>query len=612
MRKMMVLLLIVAMAWCHETMAQKYVVFALKGNVELVTGQGRRPLKVNDALMPQSVVNIPYRGVVELIDETAGKQYTLQSVGRGTVSELLKDKNNTVLTLSQKYLSYVKAQLGGKSQSMTARNSDPATVTREMKGDSADNGKGNTFREEYERFKRQARAEYDDFRDKANRKYAEFVRQAWESHDVLPAIPKPKDEERPPVVMPEEDVVKPIEDKPLPIDEVVAPPVPEEQPVPVAPIYEQPIEEEQYVAFTVFGTEMRVRFVSDEERFTLRQCSASAVADAWDQLSSETYNNMVRDCLELRIRLQLCDWAYLQMLQAFAEASLGKGNEATLLMAYIYCQSGYQMRMGMANGRLYMLYASKHLIFESPYFKIDGTDYYPFQCKERQMDICQAGFPQESSMSLLVSKEQRLAWLPSEDRTLTSKRYPEVKATVCVNKNLMEFYNGYPTSIIDENVMTRWAMYANTPLDQKVKERLYPALRETIRDLSKKDAAERLLNWVQTGFVYGYDDEIWGGDRAFFAEESLYYPYCDCEDRAILFSRLVRDLLGLDVLLVFYPGHLSTAVHFDTMVMGDYIELKGKRYTVCDPTFVNGMPVGITPDDMDNQTAKVILLQSAE
>ena len=101
---------------------------------------------------------------------------------------------------------------------------------------------------------------------------------------------------------------------------------------------------------------------------------------------------------------------------------------------------------------------------------------------------------------------------------------------------------------------------------------------------------------------------MWGHDRAFFAEETLFYPYCDCEDRSILFSRLVRDLLGLDVMLVFYPGHLATAVAFNTSVKGDYIDMNGKHYTICDPTYI-GAPIGATMPDMDNKTAKVIVLE---
>ena len=133
-------------------------------------------------------------------------------------------------------------------------------------------------------------------------------------------------------------------------------------------------------------------------------------------------------------------------------------------------------------------------------------------------------------------------------------------------------------------------------------------MREKIAGLSEKDAVERLLNWVQTAFKYEYDEKVWGHDRVFFAEETLYYPYCDCEDRSILLSRLVRDLLGLKVILVYYPGHLAMAVGFTEDVAGDYIIQGGKRYVVCDPTYINA-PVGMTMPDMNNQTARIILLE---
>lgn len=150
-------------------------------------------------------------------------------------------------------------------------------------------------------------------------------------------------------------------------------------------------------------------------------------------------------------------------------------------------------------------------------------------------------------------------------------------------------------------------MYANTPICNEVKNELYPQLKKYIQGRSKLDAAERLLNFVQTAFTYEYDDKVWGGDRAFFAEETLYYPYCDCEDRSILFSHLVRDLLGLKVVLVYYPGHLATAVQFNEEVNGDYLVVNGRKYTICDPTYI-GASIGRTMPQMDNSTAKVIIL----
>ena len=117
-----------------------------------------------------------------------------------------------------------------------------------------------------------------------------------------------------------------------------------------------------------------------------------------------------------------------------------------------------------------------------------------------------------------------------------------------------------------------------------------------------------LLNFVQTSLTYEYDDKVWGGDRAFFPEETLHYPYADCEDRAILFTRLVRDLLQLRAALVYYPGHLAAAVRVtDPAIRGDYLSIGGERYLVCDPTFINA-PIGRTMPGMDNSTAQAIPL----
>lgn len=469
------------------------------------------------------------------------------------------------------------------------------------------NAQTDEFRKSYEDFKQQARKEYDDFRDEANRQYAEFMRQAWQQYKTLPAIPKPKDEEVKPVVMPEEDKDKPIDNKPVVIEDVITPPAPKPQPVPVAPIREQPKPEEKYVVFRFYGTECRVRF-NDNERFKILDCGNDALAKVWETLSGEDYNNTIRDCLEMRIRMKLCDWAYLNMLDVMAKACLGNGNEATMLMAYVYCQSGYKMRLGTVGNRVYLLYGSDHDIYDAAYFYIEGEKFYPFKCNEKQLSICGSSFPKEQALSLMIPERLLLAYDKTNDRTLQSARYPDVKTEVSVNKNLIDFYSSYPASEIGNDFMTRWAMYANTPIEKEVKDGLYTVLKSKIAGQNKKEAAERLLNFVQTAFVYEYDDKVWGHDRAFFSEETLYYPYCDCEDRSILFSRLVRDLLGQDVILVYYPGHLATAVCFDEEVNGDYIMLDGRKFVVCDPTYI-GAPVGLTMPDMDNSGARIILLE---
>ena len=466
----------------------------------------------------------------------------------------------------------------------------------------------NNPRKTYDDFKKQALQKYSDFRTQANEQYAVFLKQAWEQYKALPAIPKPKDETGPPGTIPEEDKDKTIESNPIPIKEVVVPPTPDPQPTPIAPIKEDSQPQERTIDFVYCGTQCRIR-LNKNLNLTLQNCSNEQLSNVWTQLSAEgVLNNTIRDCLAIRVGRNLCDWAYLNLLSSFSKAIYGKSNEATMLTSYIYAQSGYKMRLGRNEQNIYLLYASEHGIYDIAYFDIDGLKFYPFECNKDQLEICDASLPKEKPLSLYIPQSQQFEYKASKLRTLTSKRYPDVQIHVQVNENMIDFYNTYPTSEINNNFMTRWAMYANTPLDEHVKKDLYPALKEKINGMNQLEAANKLLNWVQTAFVYEYDDKVWGHDRAFFAEETLYYPYCDCEDRSILFSRLTRDLLGLETILVFYPGHLASAVCFTENVSGDYISLNGKRYVITDPTYI-GAPVGRTMPDMDNSQAHVILLE---
>ncbi len=475
----------------------------------------------------------------------------------------------------------------------------------------------NTAIEQYNQFKQQAQQEYSYFRKKCNAEYAEFLKQAWESYQAGPVIPKPKDEVVPPVVMPEDDRDKPVEPKPVPIDTVVAPVIeePKPQPLPIAPIYENQQTTDSYLAFSFFGTDGKVR-VPKERTNGLGLLSTSLngdnLAKAWDVLSNGDYDNLIRDCLELRIKHGLSDWAYLLMIRDLSEKYCGgRNNDAIFFMSWIFCQTGYQMRLAIEGNKLYLLFGTKHQIYGMPYYVIDGTYFYPLLHEGERMaegvQICGASFPEEQPLSLFLPSAHSFAEAYGNIRTISSGRYQDMKVSVKTNQNLIKFYSTYPSSMVNDNFITRWAMYANTPMANEIKASMYPQLRSYITGKSQLEAVNMLLNWVQTGLVYEYDDKVWGGDRAFFAEESLNYPYCDCEDRSILFTRLIRDLLGLECILIYYPGHLACAVNFTDNVNGDYIILNGKKFIVTDPTYI-GAPVGRTMPDMNNSTAKVILL----
>ncbi|MBQ2362451.1 MAG: hypothetical protein II287_02445 [Bacteroidaceae bacterium] len=471
-----------------------------------------------------------------------------------------------------------------------------------------------TFRqkqqEDFKRFRNKNQNDYKAFRKRINDEYAAFVERIWKEYKVFKGVPLPDEPAPvPPIVMPEEDKNKPIEDQPVIIEEVVQPIVPEPQPDPIVPVEPQPQPVNKHT-IVFYGTSVGVSLDATNS-FALKNLDEVSIADAWRIMGDGRFDAMVSDCLEMRRKLHLSDWAYLQMLNELATSFWGgQKNEATLMTAYVYSQSGYKMRLAKTDTRIVMLYASKHQIFGKSYFVLDDKDTYYYIMGDQNVDgllICQASFPSEKSMSLCFRENPLFTTCTTTVKNRKSIN-TELECATVSDEHLLNYYSTYPSSMLNDNPMTRWAIYANTPLSNVAKETLYPQLKQAMAALTQTEKVMVLLDWVQNAFVYEYDDKVWGDDRAFFADESLYYPYCDCEDRSILFTRMVRDLIGLPCLLVYYPGHLAAAVCFDEKVNGDYIMVGNNRFIVCDPTYINA-PIGATMPGMDNSSAKVIVLE---
>ncbi|MGM9844567.1 MAG: hypothetical protein ACI30S_10135 [Muribaculaceae bacterium] len=464
----------------------------------------------------------------------------------------------------------------------------------------------------YNAFHNKAQTEYENFRYKANIEYAEFVKKSWQYFEVKQAIDKPKDDQVAPIIMTDNENDRKHESRPISTNPPIIVPKPQPQPQPIYPITPiSPIHEdssEQCVTFEYLNTKCFVRY-GDDINFRIGDVNEFSIANTWVSLSNKSLNNLIIDCLKIREEMKLCDWAYLCMLDKMASSFLHNRDDATLLQAYIFCQSGYKMRLAMDDKQsLILLYATDNIVFGSPFLFLNNKKFYTYNhVDDTKLKVCNVPFNNERDMSLSIDTPPEVNYIPSEERVLKSKRYPDFTIKSNINTSLISFYDSYPTSQLENDAISRWAMYANTQLDSNVKQHIYSQIKPLIAGLSKKEAAEKLLNFVQTAFVYEFDENVWGCDRAFFSEETLFYPYCDCEDRSILFTRLVRDLLNLNCLLVFYPGHLATAIEFEDSVQGDYIKVGNRIFTIADPTYI-GAPIGVTMPDMDNKTAEIVIL----
>ncbi len=481
------------------------------------------------------------------------------------------------------------------------------------------------LQQEMNAFRKAAKEDLESFRQKINKEYAEALKDPWNNIKVSPPIVKPKEEQIPPVIIDDENTDPlPIKPNPVPYDEIFDAPRPTPQPQPIEPIHEivndpipiNPLDDTpepsllKKLEFSFFGTPVSVR-IPTEPLFRLKHLEENEVSNVWDKLSSDNYTNLLYDCLQLRDNLKLDDWPYLLLLQQVGEEVCGKGtNESVILTAYLYCQSGYKMRLAFSKNQLRMLFASDHTIFDNGYCMLDGTKFYLLGGGDGDLSISEKVFPNEQNLSLLMNHQPLLALQSSPASKHISTRNTDMDISINANTNLLKLYDTYPASIVNDNFMTKWSMYANMPMPEHIKKQLYPKIKEKIQGLDKLQALNKILNWVQTGFEYEYDDIVWGGDRAFFPEESLHYPYCDCEDRSILLSRIVRDVLNLQCVLVYYPSHLAAAVAIDEgNPTGDYFDYKGKRFFIADGTIMGyGASVGQTMKNMDNSKATLILL----
>ena len=377
-----------------------------------------------------------------------------------------------------------------------------------------------------------------------------------------------------------------------PVEMVLPPFNVKPQPQPIVPIEVSPSVFEKYVDCNAFGTSLKLRY-NVAHKVTLAGVSENEVADAVEKMAGENTDKLIVDCIAMRDSKSLSDWAYINMLKEVTTAIYGSySNSAVLLMAYVYMQSGYKMRLATDNGRLYMLFASDYTIFGKNYYFMDGDKYYSLDELPEHLCICNAAWPAEETLSLLIAGNQHFDAKTDKVKRVASTKYTGLDVNVKVNNNLLDFYSSYPKSMINNDPTSTWAMYANTPMDSSVVAQVYPTLKAQIEGLSKLEAVNKLLHFVQTGLVYKYDNEVWGYDRPFFAEESLYYDYADCEDRSILFTRLVRDLLDVECVLIYVPGHLLAAVRLTDDIKGDFILVEGRKFMLCEPTCLNGASVG--------------------
>lgn len=427
-----------------------------------------------------------------------------------------------------------------------------------------------------------------------------------EEKPVAQPVKKPVAEEKPAVQPEKKPVVEvePVEQKPAKEPERPVEVKPAPAPKPVTPAAKPARKEPLYAGGAdrskiVYGTQAYYLPNGLKGKCRLNSLKENDVADAYEGMYATDYKNLLKDCRQIASDLSLNDWGVFTLLRTVADAYCSNANESVVMQQFLLNEMGYKAKMARKadENKMLLFVATDCQIYGHPYMQQGGLTYYNINGNQPcAFYMCQKDAPSAKN-SLQMALQEAPAFEGATASSTHQAKGSAAKVTVEVPKTLMDFYKSYP--------QCDYSVYVNAPVNEEVAHTLLSSLAPLVKGKSEADAANLLINFVQTGFQYATDGDQFGYEKPFFVEELFYYPYCDCEDRSILYSYLVRNLLGLDVVLLDYPDHIATAVRFNSNVGGDYLMVGGQKYTVCDPTYI-GASIGMTMPVYKTVAAKVL------
>lgn len=437
---------------------------------------------------------------------------------------------------------------------------------------------------DFSQFRQRMLDDYRGFRESVLDDYARFLDTVWVNYDTFTGKklypdrkPKAAPEVQPVDVTP---VAKlPTPDVPEPAVPAVKPIVPELAPVtPVVPV-------QKYVTFDFFSLKARIPEV---DLPSLGGMDGHDVSVLWKQFQDgDVYGKLSSAFAQYRTGCNLGDWLTFRLVHAYADAIYpGDDNSSTVLTHYLLANMGYDVRMGKGRAdRLLLLVPFRQMVYARPYLELDGTKYFVFMYDGGKdisggiKSLSTYSMPKNVDLGSGLNLVVDMFSMPDKG----GKQY-ELTDGVMTLKGTVP---GLPVDVASTFVQTEIPVYARSCMSAQFKTELLGQVREQLRGLSEKEAVSRLLHFLQYAFAYATDDDQFGYEKPFFIEENFFYPYNDCEDRAVLLTFLVRNVLCLDVHLLHFPGHEATAICFtDQSLDGDGYVYGGKKYLVCDPTYI--------------------------
>ncbi|GAB6094431.1 hypothetical protein JCM14469_06830 [Desulfatiferula olefinivorans] len=461
--------------------------------------------------------------------------------------------------------------------------------------------------DEYADFLKSQKESFQMYKDSRDAEFIGFLKEQWKEFNIhkglvrddKPKPPAPPVAEPLPVEPPLPEKIKVV----APITVPVYKPV-EKVPVPVIEKPSKPLA----VKIDFFLTPVSIYGSFDFPGEISGRVDKDAVTSFWDKMSQVDYDAFISQVNEARKALMMNDWGYHYLLYRLGmEQYRGNRNMANLFVWYMSAKSGFESRIGYNDSQVFLLMPSRNRLYGVPFLTLDGTKYYSLFFdgqpeKFKSLYTYKGSYPKADKLM-----DYRILESPALPRVLREKQlsFDYAGKTMSVkthyNKNLVDFFKYYPQT----NIKVYFDAYVSPELEYT----LVKSLKPFVEGKTEAEAVNILLGMVQKSFPYKTDDGQFGHEKYMLPEETVFYPYSDCEDRSFLFAYLVNKLLGLDVVGLDYPGHISTAVKFTDNYSGDYVVRNNTKYMVCDPTYVNAR-LGMAMPQFKNVKPDIIKIDS--
>ena len=459
------------------------------------------------------------------------------------------------------------------------------------------------FKKEFNSFNQSIQQKHQGFRTKNDSIFLLFLKDSWASFDVLY---KGKPTELKPSVKPEieHQLIKIA----VPTEEILITDSSKSERISKSPEIEKQLEKKELPApiestgratlnIDFYGKESSLAFPSDIPE--VGSVSSETITTYFIRTgNSPAIVRLIAELQDLKVKLRLNDWGYFKLVESCAGKIESDFSSKNLLTWVILIKSGYNAKTGFSNGKVYLLLPFQEELFNNYYIHINGQDYFipikNIKAEEiSQLTVHKSDYPGNSLFSLMIVQLPDLG-----NKTLRREfSFRGTKLIVNQSEQLINFYKDYP--------MSEMKIYFSSPLSKMVLEYLEFYFASKFKGLSEKEKVAVLLEFTQKTFSYQSDKDQFAQEKYFFPDELFFYPYSDCEDRAVLFAKLIKHFTHFDCIALDYPGHVNTAVNFGEETRGSFITVKGNKYVVCDPTYVNA-PIGYLPEEFKGIKPKVI------